>query len=593
MPRIPVNLVQDVLARTDFVAVLSQYLTLRPSQGRLKGLCPFHKEKTPSFSVNPERGLWHCFGCHAGGDLFGFLMRIEGWSFQEAVREMGKRVGVDVDQLTPDERQRMEEKQRLHDMVQRAALYYHRLLLEWPGAEAARRYLAGRGIEAAVIERFQLGYAPASGRQLLEVLGKAGYAEEDAVAGGLGTARGHDMFRDRVTFPILDPHGQHIAMGGRLLGDGQPKYLNSPETRLFAKRANLYGLYQARGALRAEEAILVEGYMDVVALHQAGFKSAVASLGTALTAEQADLLRRYGQACVLAYDADTAGINATDKGIAIFETAVLPVRVVEMPAGDDPDSIIRREGADAFRERLHAARGIVEYRMETLLRKHAVDTPEGKNRFLNEILPTLATVRDAVRWDEYVRILAERLRVREDTVRRLAQTHRPPTPGRAAGPSRGDPFAAGTPMGGVSPAAARAERELIRYLLANPQAVARAREAVPLEEIRDTALHAILACLYSFEQLPASLAAADLAPLLEQEGVHNRLSELLMDEKLEPLTPQLFEGLIKNFQVRRDKAERQTLRESITRNLADRATRRHDDPDFVKFQQLEQRLKGS
>ncbi|MBM3465961.1 MAG: toprim domain-containing protein, partial [Armatimonadetes bacterium] len=379
-------------------------------------------------------------------------------------------------------------------------------------------------------------------------------------------------------------------------------------------RHNLYALYQARRVLRTEDAVLVEGYMDVVALHQAGFPQAVAALGTALTAEQVALLRRYGSGCVLAYDADNAGQSATEKGIEIFEAASLPVRVLELPPGDDPDSLVGREGPDAFRARLEKASGIVEYRMERLVRKHDVDTPEGKTAFLKEMLPTLGKIRDVVRWDEYVRMLAERLRAREETVRMLARNHRPPGAPvpqsappqqwkRNGGRGYGDRSYPRTPVeppptpqhlgAAMTPAVLKAERELVRYLLAQPDALPEARAAVSVEEMQDPTLRAILSCLYEMPQPRANLTAADFVPLLEQEGVHKRLSELLMDEHLEPLTPQLFAGLIKNFQDRRARAALKSLGGAVRRALADQNTRRHDDPDFVQFQEHQQRLKGS
>jgi len=622
MSRIPEHLVQEIVARTDFVAVMGQYLTLRPRQGRLLALCPFHAEKTPSFNVNPERGMWYCFGCHIGGDLFNFLMKMEGWTFHEAAREMGRRVGIDVDQLTPEERRRLDERQRLQDVIERASTHFHQLLKTSPSAEAARRYLVDRGIGEAIIDAFQLGYAPAGPSYLLSWMSKGGYAEADVCGAGLATdpARGRvvDMFRDRVTFPILDPHGRAIAMGGRMLGDGQPKYLNSPETSVFSKRNNLYGLFQARSALRSDPAILVEGYMDVVALHQAGFPQAVASLGTSLTAEQANLLRRYSESCVLAYDADNAGQSATTKGIEIFETASLPVRVIELPAGEDPDSLIRKCGQAAFRERLDAARGIVEHLMETLARKLPVGTPEGKTRFLNEMLPALGRVRDMVRWDEYVHLISERLRLREETVRKLASTHLPPgskvsvtpqaRPQRREGPYNGPrrewsgpgqrrpgpPPMVETTTPTARPAVtrsnklARAEEDLLRFLLAHPSSLERARPTIAADDFTDPDLRAILQALYALPEPPRRLAAGDLVPLLQQEGVHKRLSELFVDSKSDYVTPELFDGLLKSFQVRRDEAEFKRLSLKFARDAAQR-----DDPEFARFQELLGRMKGS
>ncbi len=636
MPRIPPQVIEEIVSKTDFVALMGQYLTLRQQGRRLVALCPFHSEKTPSFSIDAERGFFHCFGCHASGDLFKFVMRLENWTFTEAARELGRRVGVEIDDLTPQERADYARKERLRDLMAQAAAHYHELLARSPTAAAARHYLSQRGIGAEVINDFKLGYAPAGPAYLLDWAAARKFTAEDLLACGLATDRTQsgrtvDALRDRVTYPICDPHGQIIAFGGRILGEGQPKYLNSTETVLFSKRTNLYGLYQARHHLRDSEAIVVEGYMDVVALHQAGFRQAVASLGTALTPEQAGLLRRYCASCLLAYDADHAGQAATDKGIEVFEAAGLTARVVTMPDGDDPDSLIKRDGATAFRTRMDKAQSIIDYKMDKLLARLPVHTPEGKSALLKEMMPALGRIRDLVRREAYVVDLVNRASLPEELVRRIAaglpgsklptvavttpaksnwrkkseepKNHTATTHNHLPRSTRQPVLANGVPLAGgqttrpATVAERKAEHDFVRYLMQHPHAISQARERVQAADIDDPLLAAIVSYLYELPSSPRLIGAAELQPLLdregwrEQEGVSKRLSELLLDEK-EPLTPQLFEGLLKKIQARRDQAELESLKPLIEKGVQDRSIS-PDDPLYQKYFQLKQRLMRS
>lgn len=641
MSRVAPALIQEIIRKTDLAGVLSQHLRLRQQGRKMLGLCPFHPEKTPSFSFDPETGLFYCFGCRAGGDFIKLMMHLEGWTFMEAVRDLGRRVGIEVEEMSTEERAQYDRKQRIREVLERASTLYHRILTQSPKAQGARDYLRERGLTEDTIARFELGYAPPGPSFLVDWLRERGFPTEEAIASGLVVERNGrpvDLLRDRVTFPIHDAHGQRIAMGGRLMGDGQPKYLNSPETALFSKRAHLYGLYQARTHVRDGAAIVVEGYMDVIAMHQGGFPQAVASLGTALTPEQAKLLRRYCESCILAYDADNAGENAADKGIEVFEQAQLAVRVMRMPKGDDPDSLLRRAGADAVRQRLEDALGIVEYRMQLLAERGDLKTPEGKSRFLREMVPTLSKIRDVVRLDAYIRQICHRADVSETAVRRLLRIESPtPSPAldlRAAEPRRDGPPSRGkeggrsdggwrgddgsrrrprnsgerrfTPPAPPPPLAppgqaasaglARAESDLLRFLLAQPAAIIEARRAVSPDDLEDAVARSLLTHLYALPDPENPLAPADLIPLLEhdtglnQEGVDRRLSEIVLAKNAEPLTPELFAHTLLYFRTRREKAELQALRRSIKQRIGTDIG--HDDPDYVRLRELEQRLQN-
>lgn len=652
MSRVAPALIQEIIRKTDLAGVLSQHLRLRQNGRKMLALCPFHPEKTPSFSFDPESGLFYCFGCKVGGDFIKLMMHLEGWTFMEAVRDLGRRVGIDVEEMTPQERAQHDLKQRLKEVLERASVLYHRILMQSPKAQAARDYLHGRGLSEETIVRFELGYAPPGPGFLVDWLRERGFTADEVTSAGLAVERNGravDLLRDRVTFPIVDAHGQRIAMGGRLMGDGQPKYVNSPETALFSKRAHLYGLYQARTHVRDGAAVVVEGYMDVIAMHQGGFPQAVASLGTALTPDQARLLRRYCESCVLAYDADSAGENAADKGIEVFEQAQLGVRVMRLPRGDDPDSLLRAGGADALRQRLDEALGIVEYRMQLLAERTDLRTPEGKSRFLRDMIPTLGKIRDVVRLDAYIRQICHRADVSETAVRRLLRIETPAAPldvrageprhegergGRTDGPWQGrdggrggrdgpwqgrdggrgrregawqgrdggrrQPPAPPPPLAPPGRAAsaglARAESDLLRCLLAQPTSIAEARQAVAPDDLEDPVGRSLLSHLYALPTPQEPLRPADFIPLLQhdtglnEEGVDRRLSELVLAQDAEPLTPELFAHTLLYFRTRREKAELQALRRSIRQRIG--SDLGHDDPEYVRLRELEQRLQN-
>lgn len=651
MARIPEAVIEEILNKTDYVGILARYMRLRPQGRNFLALCPFHEEKTESFKFDPDTGLFYCFGCKEKGTFISLIRKLEGWTFVEALRELGRRVGVEVGEMSAEERRAYDHKQRIREVLERASRLFHETLTQSPQARTARDYLHLRALTPEIIAAFELGYAPPGSSSVVDwMMKKHGIPAADVIDAGLAVdrnGRAVDIFRDRITFPIRDAHGQYIAMGGRLLGDGQPKYLNSPEGILFSKRAHLYGLHQARTAMRETPAIVVEGYVDVIALHQGGFPQGVATLGTALTLEQAKLLRRYCDSCVLAYDADTAGENATDKGINVFEQVELSVRVMRIPKGEDPDSLIRAGGPEALRRLLDETLGIVEYRMQILGNRVDLRTPEGKERFLREIVPTLSKIRGPVRLEEYIRLVCHKADVSEEVVRRLLRIElqksvapsyedvrtRPnrPVSGRSAPlpprgemrgstPSRlGDPYVgrrgtkltlyrrtptvgeAGctppplTPLGRAASAGVRrAEHNLLRYLLAYPAAVSTARASVPADELDDPVARTVLMHLYEMADRRNSLTLQDFVPLLQheaglnQEGVDRRLSELVLAKNAEPLTPELFAQTLTYFQRRREKAELQALRQLIKSRVG--VSISYDDPDYIRLRELEQRL---
>lgn len=454
---------EEIRRRTDILALVGAHAALRKSGRYFKALCPFHQEKTPSFHVDPERGLWHCFGCGAGGDIFDFIMRTGNLTFVEAARELARRAGVEVD-TSPEASQRASEREQILRALD-AGRDYFRAMLASRGKKAGQ-YLARRGVSDDVVKRFQLGYAPAGWDGLLTALGARGYPAKVLEQAGLAALRqdgeGYfDMFRERLMFPILDLQDRVVAFGGRALDDAEPKYLNSKETPAFAKGRLLYALGQARDAIRERgEALVVEGYMDALACHQFGFTHAVASLGTALTPDQVALLRRFTPRVVLVYDADQAGQAAAERGLMLCEEAELAARVAVLPAGEDPDSYLRRRGVEEFSRLLGAALPVFEYRLDAAARRHDPATREGRIVIIDEVLSVIQSVANPVRAAEYVRALAQRYDLPEDALRQRLRTKR--RTGRPAG-SEGT-----APAPGSDRAREEAERLLLHVMVQEP-----------------------------------------------------------------------------------------------------------------------------
>jgi DNA primase len=419
---IPESVVDEIRARADIVEVVGEQVTLKRAGKDFSALCPFHHEKTPSFYVVPAKGFYKCFGCGEAGDVFTFLMKRGGLTFQDAVRELGARFGVDV----PDPRlgREAEEPNRiLYEAVAFADDWFRRNLAEDAGA-GARRYLSDRGIPDDAVERFGLGYAPQGWRVLREEAHRHGIEDDVLLAAGLikESERGdepYDRFRDRLIFPVAELGGRVVAFGGRVLGraDGAPKYLNSPETPIFHKGEILYGLNWSKGAIRREGAALfVEGYMDYVSLAGRGIENVVAGMGTSLTTPQANLVARYAGKALLLYDSDTAGMRATFRTAdALLQAGVHPL-VVSLPEGQDPDDVVRRGGAAALREHLDGATDVLERKVKMLEERGFFEDIGGVRRALDRLLPTLrATVDPALR-DIYTARVAQRTGVRRETL---------------------------------------------------------------------------------------------------------------------------------------------------------------------------------
>jgi DNA primase len=417
--------VEQVKSAADIVKIVGDYVKLRKGGANYVGLCPFHQEKTPSFAVHPTKQIFHCFGCGVGGDVFKFVMLIENLTFPEALRRVAEKVGVRLREQELDETADASARERtaLYKIHDAAAKYYSAQLGATAEGRSARAYLADRGLGDEVVGRFRLGYAPADGQALTRTLQESGFKLPELEKSGLvlrdtERQRHFDRFRRRAIFPIANESGKVVGFGGRALGDDQPKYLNSPETPIYTKSRVLYNLERAGQAIRKlDYAILVEGYMDCIAVASAGVENVVASCGTSLTESQIRLLTRYTRRVVVNYDPDSAGVAATERSLNLLLEEGFEAKVLALPGGLDPDSFIRRQGATAYKELLAAAPTYLDYLTERAAAQHDVSRPEGKIAAANAVMAYLVRVPNPMLRSELANRLAERLRVDDRLLR--------------------------------------------------------------------------------------------------------------------------------------------------------------------------------
>ncbi len=479
---IPEEKISEIKHAADIVDVISEVVLLKRAGQNFIGLCPFHSEKTPSFTVSPDKQMFHCFGCGEGGNVFSFLMKHQGLSFPEAVRAVAGRYGIDLP-VYMDKRQRKaaSERQRLLNVNRQAFQFYRRQLADRRRGEEVRAYLEKRGIQASAVEKFSIGYAPPGWDNLLRYLTARGVSPTLAQTAGLVVPRhqggGHyDRFRNRVMIPIFNLAGEVIAFGGRVLDDAEPKYLNSPETPLFNKRRTLFNLQRARTRCRQSgEVIIVEGYFDLIALDQAGVENVVATLGTALTPEHVRVLKGHAQRMVLVYDGDAAGRKAAERSHEIFGQQAVEARVAVLPEGHDPDSFVARHGVEAFRKLVTEAPGMFSFLLEAAASRHGGGIA-ARLRVVAELVPVLARVEDRVARSLYVRELADRLDVPErDILEKIRGAVRSGAadPGFAVlGSPAGGGAEAGDPAQDEVGGRFRIERQIVAMMVQHPVVIA-------------------------------------------------------------------------------------------------------------------------
>lgn len=415
------EVIDEVVSRSDIVDIISGYIKLKKNGSSYVGLCPFHNEKSPSFSVSGQKQLYHCFGCGAGGNVITFIMEYENYTFLEAVRFLADRAGMTLPEESYSDKEKKERdiKTRLLEINKIAATYYYHQLKGEKG-RAGLEYLKKRQLSDETINRFGLGFAPQTTGELYKLLKEKGYDDEILKESGLFTyERGvREKFWNRVIYPIMDINNKVIGFGGRVMGDAKPKYLNSPETKLFDKSRNLYGLNIARTS-RKNNLIICEGYMDVISMHQAGFSQAVASLGTALTPGHARLMKRYADTALVTYDSDEAGVKAALRAIPLLKEAGITTKVVNMRPYKDPDEFIKALGQEAFQERLDNAENSFMYEISTIEKKYDRKDPEGSTSFEREVAAKLINFSEKLERENYLRAVSARFSIPQEGLREL------------------------------------------------------------------------------------------------------------------------------------------------------------------------------
>jgi DNA primase len=570
MPGPTVN-IAELRGRIDLVEIVSTRVALRRSGRRLVGLCPLHEETSPSFSVDEQKQLWHCFGCKQGGDVFDFVQKVESLAFMEAAQWLARRAGVAL--RSAKGQSQTEPLELVHE---EAARFFQTRLLASEAAQA-RAYLEHRSISPKSIELFRLGWAPTDWEELSRHLRAKGFDEALQLKAGLVVKRQdsagcYDRFRGRIIFPIMDTDGRPIGFGGRLLEDGQdgPKYLNSPETSLFQKSRVLYGLSQARRAIAsAEQALIAEGYFDVISCHQAGIEISVAPLGTALTGQQVQILRRHAKRLYLCFDADSSGLAAAARSIPLFDRAALEVRVVAMPEGLDPDSLVRQRGGQELKGLMDSAKPLVEWQLDFIEKKYATSTSEGARLFRREALSVVAGLSEPIERIRFVKNLAERLAAADTSwldrisllerslLRELEGTRETGGQARSPEPERqtGD----------------RLEQMLLGTMLADASAAELIAREMREDDFGDPTRREIFAAA---KELAADGKAQDLELLKEacSSAARAKLAELALTGLIRPLGNAALEEALERVRERR-----------VRRMARDASMGRLPEADFVRF----------
>ncbi|MEW6425721.1 MAG: DNA primase [Bacillota bacterium] len=565
------EVIENIREQADIVEVVGEYLRLTKKGKDFVALCPFHQEKTPSFTVSREKQIFHCFGCGVGGNVFNFLMAVESLTFPEAVRQLAARTGVIIPAAWGvSEQKKAAIESRLWEINALARDFYRQYLHNRPEGAAAREYLARRGINKETALRFGLGYAPGGWDSLLNYLKGHNYPVEEILTAGLAVTgergRSFDRFRHRLIFPIHNSRGKVVGFGGRALGEEEPKYLNSPETAVFNKRHILYGLDLARPAIREQGfAIIMEGYMDVLSAHQAGVSNAVASLGTSLTGEQGRLLLRYTTEAVIAYDTDPAGVAAALRGLDMLQELGFHLRVVSIPQGKDPDEYIRSHGRQAWDTLVENAQPFLEYKIDQARR-----TTGDKKKILQQVIANVARMTSPVEQEESIKLLAARLSLSWDAIKselrrfQIMQRPRQPISDKIANKTHN------ILTDDKKDAKRIAEQEIIRLLLQKPGYLPVVKKELG-EQFGEKFIDPVLKKI--FHLLQDQNEQQGPAGWLDQlaDGERKVVSRLLLEEPPLGDSPEVLRDLIKTIQAN----DRELKKDRLLQALA-QAEKNHD-----------------
>jgi len=564
---IPEEIVENIRLRTDIVQIISDYVTLQKKGRNYVGYCPFHRESDPSFTVTPDKQIFYCFGCNAGGNVFRFIMLQHNLSFPEAVRMLGEKVGVAVpDGYSPQVRERLRREERAWKINALARDYFQSILLQHPEAAVAREYVTGRGITAGIIKDFGLGYAPASWDALIKFMQGKGINVPDLLKVGLvvsGDRKAYDRFRSRLMFPISDARGRVVGFGGRVLGEGSPKYLNTAETDFFSKGKILYGLDRARQAIREMGYVIItEGYMDTIATHQYGMANTVASLGTSMTREHGLLLMNYTREVIIAYDADAAGVAAAVRGLDILQELGCRVRVLSLPEGNDPDEFLRACGLDQWKQQVENATPFIEFKIRRALAKYKNEAMF-RDAVLEEVLPALANMSGELEKNEAIRLVAARLFTSYHVVAEQLQRFSNNKPKKVTEPDKIAKNKHNINIKRINvDFGKKAEYGLIRLILEDNKFINIVADALPGNFFQDDFCREIYAKILDIYKLSYSYTLSAVFDYLEEE-YQKKLSAMLMEPVPGESPEQLVQGYINAIKRRQLLAHRRQLQDAL------------------------------
>ncbi len=602
---IPGYLIDQIRQSNNIIEVISEYLPLKKAGSNFSALCPFHQEKTPSFMVSPQKEIFHCFGCGEGGNVFNFLMKHEKISFIEAVERLAERAGISLpkDKASQEDASRIsEERKSFFEINHYAADFFHRCLKSASSAQKARDYLKKRGFGEETINNFGLGYAPGSGKGLLEAAVDRGYSKALLEKAGLITfseKRNHycDLFFDRIIFPISDVQSRIIGFGGRALGDQSPKYLNSPETAVFSKGKTLYALNRAKESIQKKnQVIILEGYTDVLTCHEFGIEDSVATLGTALTSDHVSTISRYAEQVIIVYDADTAGVKAALRGLDMLIGSGLKVRVVALPQGSDPDDFLRSHGVEKFQRELSQSLSLVDYRIKLVSQTTDLNSSEGKVVLVEEVLPTIARTKNLIEQKEEIKKVSRLISVDEETLllelgRINRKTYRWEDPSYREELTRD--FRDSTSQQGIL----KAEKGLVQVMINYPEEIETIRVEVTPKDFLISDLSKIVKVIYELYDKKEPIKPAIIMDRIYNEDlqfssqINQIIASVAIEEKKAEFLPGTVNALIERIKIHRSEEEKEKIREELA-TLLD--TGLSVEPEKLeKFQELTKRLKGS
>ncbi|MGI1690995.1 DNA primase [Thermoanaerobacter uzonensis] len=558
------EMIERVIEANDIIDVISEYVELKKAGKEFKGLCPFHREKTPSFMVSQEKQVYHCFGCNASGNVVTFIMDIENLTFKEAIEFLADRVGITLEEIELTEKEYQKKKliDEIYKINKLAAMYFYNKLFSEEGRQALV-YIRKRGLTEATIKKFGIGYSPPQGNGLLNFLKEKGYTESFLVKAGLLSQKNnryYDRFRNRMMFPIIDVKGNIIGFGGRSIDDSLPKYLNTPETEVFKKGKNLFAINFAKKT-QQDKFIIVEGYMDAISLHQAGIDCAVASLGTALTEDQARLVKRYKRNVVIAYDADEAGISAALRGLDILDELNLNIKVLTIPHGKDPDEFIKKKGVEAFNQLIENADSLIEFKAKVYRKNLDLDNPQDRIIYVKKIAKDIAKLSDEVKREVYISSVAKVAQIPENAVR--AEVGR--FVNREIEKNQKNMYIAGNIRHNIySSSKISPEKYLIALLLYDNNLYKKVKETITADMLENVKLRPIFEEIMSRLEDGNKTQINDIVYLLQEENLISDFNDIIKAfYESENITEQAIDDIINKILINSLAVKRESIKRAI------------------------------